>query len=321
MPRFFLEALRARGDLVLSEFGGDMKMMINRSFRGLISGVLGLGLICVFGGQSALADSSKTPAVEFVAAATPKAGEEEAVNDPIEPLNRVFFQFNEAFQVLIFRPASELYGGLTPPPVKEAVGHFLDNLRTPVILVNDLLQGEGQRAVETVQRFAINTTYGIGGLFDRAEEMGIAKHGEDFGQTLAVWGVDEGFYLVLPFYGPSSPRDAVGKLVVDSFLDPFAGWSPGIDADDFSNARMGLSAADEYSGVMGELAQVKKTSIDYYAAIRSMYRQKRKSEITNGTEVDLPPIPDLDLSYEFQTDEFGQPIQVKGGINEVSAAP
>ena len=222
---------------------------------------------------------------------------EESVGDPLEPMNRAIFEFNEFFYDLLLRPVSEFYQAFVPPPVRRAVGNMLDNLRTPIILANDLLQGEAERAWQTTQRFAINTTWGIGGIVDRAEEIGIAKHKEDFGQTLAVWGVGEGFYLVLPLFGPSSPRDAVGKHFVDGFFDPFGMWVDNTDREAAEYGRISTEAVDAYSGIGDVLAQVKKTSIDYYAALRSMYRQKREVDIRNGDTRDLPPIPDID--YEL----------------------
>jgi phospholipid-binding lipoprotein MlaA len=238
----------------------------------------------------------RADAVEANGAVQLAAAEEmsEEANDPIEPLNRFFFQFNEAFYTMLLRPMAELYQALIPPPAREAVGNALDNVNSPVVLANDILQGEGTRAWETTERMAINSTLGLGGLFDVAEAwFDIEGHDEDFGQTLAVWGVGEGFYLVLPLYGPSSPRDAVGKLVVDSYLDPLGMWLDNTERTAESWTRKGLSAVDEYGGVMSELDQIKKTSVDYYAAIRSMARQKRGAEIRNGKEGKLPPIPDL----------------------------
>ena len=223
----------------------------------------------------------------------------EDVNDPLEGLNRLIFEFNEFFQAMLLRPASEFYVGFMPPPMREAVSNVLDNLRTPIILVNDLLQGEGERAWQTTQRFVVNSTYGVAGIVDRAEEMGIPKHNEDFGQTLAVWGVGEGFYLVLPLFGPSNPRDGVGKHIVDGYFDPIDMWLENSNRDAEMWARTAVGGVDTYSDVADELAQVKKTSIDYYAAIRSMYRQKRSADIRNGEESDLPPIPDI--NYELST--------------------
>ncbi len=136
--------------------------------------------------------------------------------------------------------------------------------------------------------------------------MGVPDHDEDFGQTLAVWGMGEGFYLVLPLFGPSNPRDAIGELGVDPFLDAFNWLLVAKDEDGAQWARTVVGGVEEYAGVSDELAQIKKTSVDYYAAVRSMYRQKRATEIKNGSEVDLPPIPDL--SYEFGDDNIGQAV-------------
>lgn len=232
------------------------------------------------------------------------------VSDPLEGLNRVVFDANEFLYGMFLRGPTEIYTGIVPPPLRSAVSNILHNLTTPVILANDILQWEWQRAGQTLQRFAINTTYGIGGMFDRASEMGIERHSEDFGQTLAVWGVPEPFYLVLPVLGPSNPRDAVGKLVVDRFFDPLGLYMSNIEHTEGIYSRAGVGALDEYSGVMKELDQIKKTSVDYYAAIRSMYRQKRNAEIRNGAEADLPPIPDL--GYELAPEPGAQPASTGG---------
>ena len=126
-------------------------------------------------------------------------------NDPLELLNRAIFDFNERVQILLLRPAGTVYRGVLPQPVRDSVSNALDNLRSPIVLANDILQGEPERAWQTTQRLVINSTLGIGGLIDAAKKMGIPKHSEDFGQTLAIWGVGEGFYLVLPIFGPVEP--------------------------------------------------------------------------------------------------------------------
>lgn len=220
------------------------------------------------------------------------------VNDPLEPVNRVIFQFNEFFYDIFLRPISRFYNEWMPTPVRDSVHNFLENLKTPVILANDLLQFEGHRAFVTASRVVINTTVGVAGFMDVAKELGFERHKEDFGQTLGVWGWGEGPYLVLPILGPSNPRDAVGKYVVDSFFDPLDMWLNNVDREEWVWVRAVIDGIDQFARITDELDQVKKTSIDFYAAIRSLYRQKRRAEISNGREIQLPPIPDLGYDLE-----------------------
>ena len=239
-----------------------------------------------------------------------QASDEEAVNDPLESMNRAIFDFNEVLQDVLLRPIAKFYNDTVNLTVRQGISNFLDNLSSPVIFANDLLQGEFERALTTFGRAFINTTIGIVGLADVAAELGIERHDEDFGQTLAVYGMGEGFYLVLPIFGPSSPRDALGKLVIDSYLDPLGLWLDNTDRDNIQYTLTGAEGLDEYAGIVDELNQVKKTSVDYYAAVRSLYRQKRKAEINNGSILELPPIPDL--SYGITPEDFDQPL---AGVN------
>jgi len=222
------------------------------------------------------------------------------INDPLESMNRVIFEFNEGLQNYILRPTSNAYNEYVNDVVRKGIGNFLSNISAPVILANDILQGNVDRAITTFVRMLINTTVGIFGLADVAAELGIERHKEDFGQTLGFYGVGEGFYLVLPLFGPSNPRDALGKLFIDSYFDP-VGQLVSQDTNWGITAGSGI---DEYSGIVDELNQVKMTSVDYYAAIRSLYRQKRKSEISNGSELELPPIPDL--GYDTMPENFSK---------------
>jgi len=239
-----------------------------------------------------------------------QASEEEAVNDPLESMNRAIFEFNEGLQDVLLRPLAKFYNATVNLTVRQGISNFLDNLSSPVVFANDLLQGEFERALITFGRAFINSTIGIVGLADVATELGIERHDEDFGQTLAVYGMGEGFYLVLPIFGPSSPRDAIGKLVIDSYLDPLGLWLDNTDRDNIQYTLTGAEGLDEYAGIVDELNQVKKTSVDYYAAVRSLYRQKRKAEINNGSILELPPIPDL--SYGITPEDFDQPL---AGVN------
>lgn len=222
---------------------------------------------------------------------------EDDVNDPLEPLNRAIFGFNEVVYAAVLTPIAKTYNAVLPTNFRAGVTNAIDNLASPVTFVNDLLQFEIDRALTTVARFVVNTIGGIGGIADMASAIGLEKHEEDFGQTLGVYGMGEGFYLVLPLLGPSNPRDAVGKYVVDPFFDPLGMYLSNTDRDAEAWARTGVSAVDEYAGVVEELEQIKKTSVDFYAAIRSLYRQKRQTEISNGREEDLPQIPNYDLNY------------------------
>jgi phospholipid-binding lipoprotein MlaA len=239
-----------------------------------------------------------------------QASGKEAVNDPLEPMNRAIFEVNEGFQDVLLRPITKFYNTNVNLTVRQGISNFLDNLSSPVTFANDLLQGEFERALTTLGRAFINTTIGIVGFADVASEFGIERHDEDFGQTLAVYGMGEGFYLVLPIFGPSSPRDAIGKFVIDSYLDPLGLWLNNTDRKNIEYTLAGAEGLDEYAGIVDELNQVKKTSVDYYAAVRSLYRQKRKTEINNGSIFELPPIPDL--SYGITPEDFDQPL---AGVN------
>ena len=203
------------------------------------------------------------------------------INDPLEPFNRAMFEFNRGLDTLVLRPVAAMYRGFVPPPVRELVSNFLSNLKTPVILLNDVLQGETDRAMNTLSRFAINTTVGVLGFGDPATEMGYPAHKEDFGQTLATWGVDGGPYLVLPILGPSNPRDAVGK-VVDVITDPIWHYAQNTDKEYIPNQRFVADAVDFRQRNMEDIDDLEKTSLDYYAAVRSLYRQVRVDEINNG---------------------------------------
>ena len=144
-------------------------------------------------------------------------------NDPLEPMNRYFFEVNYGLDQLLFKPVAAWYNLILPAPVEQGVHNFLTNLNSPVIFANDAMQGNGPRAGVTAKRFLINSTLGVAGIFDVAADWwGMKHHDEDFGQTLAVWGVGEGPYLVAPVLGPSNPRDLTG-IGVDGVMDPW-GW-------------------------------------------------------------------------------------------------
>ena len=209
----------------------------------------------------------------------------ESLNDPLEPANRAIFDFNMKFDDYVLAPIARTYRYVMPAQGQLAVHNFLANLSSPWIFVNDALQMNGVRAFETAERFFVNSTIGVGGLFDPvAANKGPLHHDEDFGQTLAVWGVPEGPYLMLPFLGPSNPRDTTG-LVTEYFADPTDIVLSDNDLDWAVWTRFGLDVVDLRTQLLDPLDDLKKSSLDYYSAIRSIYRQRRDSLISNK---DLP---------------------------------
>jgi phospholipid-binding lipoprotein MlaA len=211
-------------------------------------------------------------------------GPEPSDNDPLEVPNRMFFAFNEALDFAVIRPIAVTYRYIVPTGVRNSVRNFLRNLRSPVTLANDLLQGNLERAEITFTRFFINSTIGLLGVFDIAAESGFQYHEEDFGQTLGTYGAGEGFYLVLPILGPSSLRDGTGRIV-DIFLDPLTYLAP-------REVNLGLAATsgiDTRSRNIETLDDLKADSLDFYARIRSLYRQYRENEINNGAPVGDAP--------------------------------
>lgn len=219
----------------------------------------------------------------------------EETNDPLEPWNRGVFAFNKGADKMILTPLGIFYRDIVPPIMQTGIDNMLDNLASPVTFLNDLLQGNMDRAGVTLSRLVINTTLGIGGMMDPASEMGLHSHHEDFGQTLAVWGVGEGPYLMLPLLGPSNPRDAVGRAVDSLVLDPF-GFLGALVFDEttfvtvVSYTRTGLGAMSARAKALEPLDELERSSLDLYAAIRSAYRQNRQYEIEQGPR-NLRPRP------------------------------
>lgn len=213
----------------------------------------------------------------LLAACATTAPAQDEVNDPLEPLNRTIFSLNELLDMMFLEPASIIYGGIVPEVGRTGVRNFLDYLKSPVILANDLLQGETDRAGVTFGRFMINTFFGLG-LFDLASDFGYPKHSEDFGQTLAVWGVGAGPYLVLPLFGPSGVRDATG-LGVDTFV-----LNPVRTVTDTGEqiGLMGTNAVDTRYRLTPEINDLRANSLDRYATVRTVYLQHRAAEIRNG---------------------------------------
>lgn len=201
-------------------------------------------------------------------------------NDPYEATNRAIFDFNMKIDQTFLRPTAERYSTFVPEKARDSVHNVLENLNAPVVLANDLLQGEGERAATTAGRLVVNSTVGFAGLVDIGARMGLQGHEEDFGQTLAVWGVDEGPYLMLPFLGPSSPRDIAGQGV-DLALDP-TNWIRIKRHILWLGGRKYISIVDARARNLEAFDGIERDSLDFYAAVRSLYLQHRGNEIRNG---------------------------------------
>ncbi len=234
-------------------------------------------------------------------ATPPPADDKEAVaeweqtNDPLEPMNRAIFDFNNAVDKALIKPVAQGYRAAVPAFGRERVRDALNNLRSPIIFANDVLQGNPDRAMQTLMRFAFNTGFGVGGLFDVASPGGIPYHDEDFGQTFAVWGIGEGPYLVLPILGPSNPRDTTG-LAAEWLADPFNIWMDNTGRDAVIWSRTGVGGVDKREAYLDTLDEIERSSLDYYSAMRALYRQRRDADIKNGTTIDKVPGPSISSS-------------------------
>jgi phospholipid-binding lipoprotein MlaA len=210
-----------------------------------------------------------------------------AQNDPFEPTNREIFAFTIALDKVVSAPAARAYRDVVPQPARQGVRNALANLNAPVVLVNDVLQGEGDKAVNTVGRFLVNSTVGLAGLVDVAADIGIPSHENDFGITLGKGGVQEGSFLMLPFLGPKPPRDLLGDGVDMAFYPlTYMTWN---NSTLYMMIRGGLTILDKREGTLDTVESIERTSIDFYATTRSLYRQNRNAAIRGDTaNEDLP---------------------------------
>ncbi|HKQ46236.1 MAG TPA: VacJ family lipoprotein [Rhizomicrobium sp.] len=220
------------------------------------------------------------------ACSTPSA-ESLAQNDPWEQTNRDVFDFDVRVDHAVARPLARGYRTAVPEPVRDGIHNALTNLSSPVVLANDVLQGNGDKAVNTVGRIVINSTVGIGGLIDVASKIGIPGHDNDFGITLGKSGVAEGSYLVLPFAGPMPPRDLLGN-VVDQAFDPLT-YIRFHGKDTWMVVRFGIGVLDKRTAQLDAVETIERSSIDFYATTRNLYRQSRNAQINEGKAGDDLP--------------------------------
>ena len=221
--------------------------------------------------------------------------QEDVTPDPWERFNRPVFAFNEGLDRWLLEPVAKGWDWAVPEVVQTGIGNVFDNLSTPVHLVNDILQAKFYQGGETAWRLVINTTVGLGGIFDVASGWQVHESDEDFGQTLGYWGVPPGPYLVLPFFGASSPRDTVG-LAVDSVTFPYGFFVP-IYVTFPAN---GVNLVNTRAGLLEEIAAERAAAFDFYSFVRSAHVQFRENQVRDRAEDEDA---DEDLYYFDEDDE------------------
>jgi len=217
-------------------------------------------------------------------------------NDPLEPMNRAIFGFNRGAYKYALNPAVKGYRAAVPDLLKTGIENFLNNLKQPIYFINATLQGDFKASGSIASRFALNSVFGVAGIFDLAsrEEIPVVKR--DFGQTLAVWGIkNSGPYIMLPLIGPSTVRDGIG-LAVDSFADP-VDWILYNQGRWWAYGRTAANGFMTYENKHDLLEDMEKNSTDYYATMRSMYQQNRQKDVgeLRGETVEVQAAYDFDF--------------------------
>lgn len=197
--------------------------------------------------------------------------------DPLEPMNRGIYQFNDAVDKAITKPIAQGYRAVLPNPVRQSVTNFFSNIDDALVTVNDLLQFKVDQAASDLARLIFNSTFGLAGLFDVATPIGLEKHNEDFGQTLGYWGIGDGPFLMIPLIGPSDARDAVG-LVATFYTDPVLN----IDHVPTRNTLSGLRVVDRRARLLDTEKVLDEAALDKYSFLRDSYLQHRRSLIYDG---------------------------------------
>lgn len=199
--------------------------------------------------------------------------------DPLESYNRGMFAINRSIDTVLLRPVARGYRAITPDPIRSRIGNVSNNLFEPVSMINAFLQGDFTQGMTSFWRFTLNSTVGLAGMHDVASLAGLEPHSEDFGQTLAVWGVDSGPYIVLPIFGPSNLRDTSGK-VADWAMDPFTYVLR--DGSDWTLYGVrGGQAIVTRERLLDPIDDIYDASLDPYASFKSIYEQRREAEIKN----------------------------------------
>ena len=221
--------------------------------------------------------------------------------DPWEGMNRGTFVFNQFFDKYLLSPLAKGYRFVLPGELRTGVRNFFSNLREPWTTINSALQGDLKNTGNSLVRFCLNTTVGLLGIFDVASSVGFEKQKEDFGQTLAVYGLDSGPYLVLPFLGPSTVRDAVGK-VAGIVGDPVTLALNRDGKDDWLWIGTVIKGIDFREQNLEKIDNLEATSVDFYATIRSLYLERRNRMIRNQSSDKQDPFKDFDLDLPLMND-------------------
>ncbi len=227
---------------------------------------------------------SAAMAVAVLAGCAHRAPHEEA-SDPLEPINRAIYTFNDKADTYVIKPVAEGYKKVVPSPAQTGIHNFFENLGEPVVILNDVLQGKFVQSLHDTSRFILNSVFGIAGLMDVATPMGHPKHREDFGQSLGTWGMGEGWFLVLPFLGPSNVRDGFG-ILVDNQFDPVTQH----DEVRERNAATALSMIDTRVQLLSASKVRDAAALDPYLYTREAYRQHRWNRLYDGN----PPMMEFE---------------------------
>ena len=219
----------------------------------------------------------------------PQKSSTEEVKDCFEGLNRATFALNQSLDKVIVEPLAKGYRKL-PIPIRTGTSNVLSNLSNLITIPNNILQGDFRSAGLNTVRLSVNTTIGIFGIFDVAEQMGLTKNSkEDYGQTLGKWGVGEGCYLVLPILGPSTVRDSIGTIASILGGDPWYNVTVKNDTQYFKDSdyyvSRGTDGINFRSKNIESFENLEKNSMDFYASVRSLYLQDRKQKILNSNKI------------------------------------
>ena len=236
----------------------------------------------------------KVVLLSFLLVSVPRAWAED-IYDPIEPVNRAIFSFNDTVDVYLFEPVAKGYEWILPGVVRKGVTNFFSNLRSPIYVVSDIVQLKFGQVGTHTGRFLINSTVGVAGVFDVAKLVGLEEHYEDFGVALGHYGIPPGPYIVIPFLGPSNVRDGFGRIV-DAFLTP----TYYIESLPVALGIRGLEGVNDRADLIEAVELAKENSLDYYSFSQAAYYQVRKGYIYDGTP------PEEDEFYDEFDDEFDE---------------